>query len=389
MQFIDLGAQRERLGDRLKAAIDRVVEGGKYILGPEVAEFEKPARGLCRRQACHRLRQRHRCAAAAALCGRHRTGRRGVRAELHLRRDRRGGGAGQGRAGVRRRRSRHLQYRHRQPRSGDRHGQARRPAAAEGDHPGRPVRARRRLRCDRDRSPQREEPAGHRGRRAVDRRHARRPQMRFVRQGRRHQLLSGQAARLLRRRRRDVHQRRRARRKAALARLPWQGRDAIRQHPCRRELAPRHAAGGDPDREAGDPRRRDGRPPEGRGALFAGPGRHREGRRRAGGLRSAWAQYAIETPDRDALKAHLQSLGIPTVIYYVKPLHEQVAYRQFPRTPTGLPVSESAAGAHPVPADACLSWRADQDRIIDAIRSFVAAARRASPRSSGPHSQSP
>ena len=41
MQFIDLGAQRERLGDRLKAAIDRVVEGGRYILGPEVAEFEE------------------------------------------------------------------------------------------------------------------------------------------------------------------------------------------------------------------------------------------------------------------------------------------------------------------------------------------------------------
>ena len=41
MQFIDLGAQRERLGDRLKAAIDRVVDGGQYILGPEVAEFER------------------------------------------------------------------------------------------------------------------------------------------------------------------------------------------------------------------------------------------------------------------------------------------------------------------------------------------------------------
>src|SRR5687767_10142152 len=40
MQFIDLGAQRERIGDRLKAAIDRVVEDGRYILGPEVAEFE-------------------------------------------------------------------------------------------------------------------------------------------------------------------------------------------------------------------------------------------------------------------------------------------------------------------------------------------------------------
>jgi len=40
MQFIDLGAQRERIRDRLKAAIDNVVEEGRYILGPQVTEFE-------------------------------------------------------------------------------------------------------------------------------------------------------------------------------------------------------------------------------------------------------------------------------------------------------------------------------------------------------------
>jgi dTDP-4-amino-4,6-dideoxygalactose transaminase len=89
------------------------------------------------------------------------------------------------------------------------------------------------------------------------------------------------------------------------------------------------------------------------------------------GGRSAWAQYSIETPEREALKAHLQSLGIPTAIYYGKPLHLQVAYRDFPRTPTGLSVSESVAERilslpmHPYLAEA------DQDRIIDAIREFV------------------
>jgi dTDP-4-amino-4,6-dideoxygalactose transaminase len=89
------------------------------------------------------------------------------------------------------------------------------------------------------------------------------------------------------------------------------------------------------------------------------------------GSRSAWAQYAIETPERDALKAHLQSLGIPTVIYYVKPLHLQTAYRDFPRTPTGLPVSESLPQRILcLPMHAYLS-EADQDRIIDAIRTFV------------------
>ena len=41
MQFVDLGAQRRRIEPRLKAAIERVVDSGRYILGPEVAEFEK------------------------------------------------------------------------------------------------------------------------------------------------------------------------------------------------------------------------------------------------------------------------------------------------------------------------------------------------------------
>jgi len=49
------------------------------------------------------------------------------------------------------------------------------------------------------------------------------------------------------------------------------------------------------------------------------------------GSRSAWAQFAIETPGRDLLKSFLQERGIPSVIYYVKPLHQQTAYRHFPR----------------------------------------------------------
>ncbi len=87
--------------------------------------------------------------------------------------------------------------------------------------------------------------------------------------------------------------------------------------------------------------------------------------------RSAFAQYAIETPHRDGLKAHLQAAGIPTVIYYVKPLHLQVAYEAFPRVPTGLPVSEGLPSRilclpmHPyLTAD-------DQDRICGTIAEFI------------------
>jgi len=89
------------------------------------------------------------------------------------------------------------------------------------------------------------------------------------------------------------------------------------------------------------------------------------------GSRSAWAQYAIETPNRDALKAHLQENGIPSVIYYVKPLHQQVAYRDFPVAPGGLPVSEALPGTILcLPMHPYLSTK-DQDRVISTIRNFV------------------
>lgn len=91
------------------------------------------------------------------------------------------------------------------------------------------------------------------------------------------------------------------------------------------------------------------------------------------GSRSAWAQYAIETPHRDALKAHLQEQGIPTVIYYVKPLHQQVAYAHHPVAPGGLPVSESLPERILcLPMHPYLTAQ-DQDRIIAAISDFVAA----------------
>ena len=41
MQFIDLAAQRDRLGPELEKAILDVVQSGAYILGPQVAEFEQ------------------------------------------------------------------------------------------------------------------------------------------------------------------------------------------------------------------------------------------------------------------------------------------------------------------------------------------------------------
>ena len=65
------------------------------------------------------------------------------------------------------------------------------------------------------------------------------------------------------------------------------------------------------------------------------------------GLKSIWAQYTLKTKstaERDALQARASAAGIPTVIYYPVPLHHQNAYKDFPKDPAGLPVSEDLAG---------------------------------------------
>ena len=56
---------------------------------------------------------------------------------------------------------------------------------------------------------------------------------------------------------------------------------------------------------------------------------------------SVWAQYTINVPDRDAVAARLKAAGVPTAIYYPKPLHQQTAYRRYPVAPRGLPMSEA------------------------------------------------
>jgi dTDP-4-amino-4,6-dideoxygalactose transaminase len=64
----------------------------------------------------------------------------------------------------------------------------------------------------------------------------------------------------------------------------------------------------------------------------------------ADGITSVWAQYTIRLPDkidRSELMADLKAIGLPTMIYYVKPLHQQKAYEHYPVTgDRGLPVSE-------------------------------------------------
>ena len=89
------------------------------------------------------------------------------------------------------------------------------------------------------------------------------------------------------------------------------------------------------------------------------------------GGRSVWAQYTIETEGRDALAAALRDRGVPTAVYYPIPIHRQQVYAACPAAPGGLPVTEAKAGVViSLPMHPYLS-EADQDLIVSAIREVV------------------
>src|SRR3984957_9849386 len=89
---------------------------------------------------------------------------------------------------------------------------------------------------------------------------------------------------------------------------------------------------------------------------------------------SVWAQYTIRLQPgrRDALAATLKAQGIPTAIYYTKPLHRQPAYRDFPLADGGVPVSEQlSTEVISLPMHAYLEEPV-QDRVIEAVKSALA-----------------
>jgi len=62
----------------------------------------------------------------------------------------------------------------------------------------------------------------------------------------------------------------------------------------------------------------------------------------AGDLGHAFHLYVIRTPRRDDLQAYLTTHGVGTAIHYPLPVHQQPAYRQQPRPGDGtLPVTEA------------------------------------------------
>jgi dTDP-4-amino-4,6-dideoxygalactose transaminase len=95
----------------------------------------------------------------------------------------------------------------------------------------------------------------------------------------------------------------------------------------------------------------------------------------ASGLSSVWAQYTIRVPAgrRDTMAAALKAEAIPTAIYYPIPLHRQQAYKHYPVGDGGVVVSDQlAAEVISLPMHAYLD-APTQDRIIDAVRRALRA----------------
>jgi dTDP-4-amino-4,6-dideoxygalactose transaminase len=92
------------------------------------------------------------------------------------------------------------------------------------------------------------------------------------------------------------------------------------------------------------------------------------------GRTSVWAQYTIRVPERAAVMDRLKAAGVPTMIYYPRPMHTQPLYQSNPVSPGGLAVTETLAAEvlalpmHPYLAEDV------QDYIIAAVRQAVGRA---------------
>jgi dTDP-4-amino-4,6-dideoxygalactose transaminase len=88
------------------------------------------------------------------------------------------------------------------------------------------------------------------------------------------------------------------------------------------------------------------------------------------GNESSWHQFAILTPRRDELQAHLKSQGVDSMIYYPVPLHFHAPYAEFAGGEGSLPETEKVCReVLCLPIHAHLSDEA-VNHILASVRSF-------------------
>jgi len=93
----------------------------------------------------------------------------------------------------------------------------------------------------------------------------------------------------------------------------------------------------------------------------------------AGGYYSSWAQYTVQLPagvDRKALQAALKAEGIPSMVYYAKPMHLQGAFAGTDSAVADCPVTERLC-------DTVLSLPMDPYKTREDVAQVVAALKKA------------
>jgi dTDP-4-amino-4,6-dideoxygalactose transaminase len=91
---------------------------------------------------------------------------------------------------------------------------------------------------------------------------------------------------------------------------------------------------------------------------------------------SVWAQYTLKVRNRDRVVEILNSRGIPTAVHYPKTVSSQPAYKSFPVAPGGISVSEGLPGqVVSLPMHPYLEAN-EQDWIIDNIVEAVSESKR-------------
>lgn len=96
------------------------------------------------------------------------------------------------------------------------------------------------------------------------------------------------------------------------------------------------------------------------------------------GYGSVWAQYTIKltsAAERTAVQTALKAAGIPSMVYYALPLHQQSLYAGYPTDPSGVGVAEDLAQrVLSLPMHPYLEEET-QGRIIEAVGNATAVAR--------------
>lgn len=92
------------------------------------------------------------------------------------------------------------------------------------------------------------------------------------------------------------------------------------------------------------------------------------------GFMSSWAQYTVKLKnetERDGLQEYLKGQGIPSMIYYPRPIHRQTAYRHLGLSESGCPVAGDLCGVVlSLPMHPYISTE-EIDEVCNAVKAFL------------------